>query len=447
MRHTRTVFCLAGTLPLLAAIPAAGQEPNPYGRFTFSQEFRLSDNPDLDVASSGSTLTARTGLGFEFGSETRVQTLRLSLGTDLEGRFGDDAEDYDFVNDRARLTFAREGKNAGVDLSAQYNNTPLDDIEIGDEIDPDFFVIDGGRRERKSVSLGFDIGRVSRTSFEFDLRWTDTDYVGTLDPELVDSETIDLDARAGFALTRSLNASVLAGLQETDEAGGVTRETSYVGLGLNGETRGGFTFSGDLTYDRAETIGGADPKSEDGVGFNLAFTKDRPLGPYSLTLGSRIDEAGRRSSISLGRDMELPRGAFSWSVGVTDYDDSDPGLTGKLSWSQETRDGVFSANLSRTQKPNDSAPAADTRIGLSYKGDLTEVSRWGASLDYIAEDELNGNDDASRTSASVTYSRDLTRDWSLNTGYEYTRVDPATGQDRDSNAVFVNIQRDMTFGF
>lgn len=447
MRHTRTVFCLASTLPLLAAIPAASQEPNPYGRFTFSQELRLSDNPDIVEDPPGATLTARTGLGFEYGAETRVQSLRLSLGTDLEGRFGEADRDYDFVNDRATLSFSRDGANAGLDLTARYRNTPFDDIEIGEEGDPDFLVIDAGRRELQSIGLGFDIGRDARTSLEFDLGWSKTDYVDTVDPDLLDSETFDLDARASFALTRSLDASLLAGIQETDEEGDVTRESSYIGVGLSGETRSGFTFSGDLTYDRSETVGGANPKDVDGVGFNLSLRQDRPLGAYSLTLGSRIDDAGRYSRISLGRDLELPRGGLSWSVGVTDYDDTDPGLTGSVSWTQETRDGLFVADLQRTQRPNDSVPYADTRVGLTYSGDLTEISRWGASLSYFAEDELNGSDDASRTSASVSYSRDLTKDWSLNTGYEYTLVDPASGEDRDRNSVFVTIQRDVIFGF
>lgn len=447
MTHTRTVLCLASTMSLLATAPATAQEPNPYGRFTFSQGLSFSDNPDLVADPPGPTLTATTGLGFEYGSETRIQTLRLSLGTDLEGRFGEAERDYDFVNDRASLTFARDGKNAGMSLRATYANTPFEDIEIGEETDPDFLVIDAGRRESRSVSLGFDIGRDARASLALDLGWRRTDYVNTVDPDLLDSETLDLDARAGFDLTRTLQASVLAGRSETDEEGDVTRETSYIGVGLSGETARGFTFSGDLTYDRAQTTGGANPKDEDGVGFNLALSQDRPLGAYSLTLGSRIDEAGRSSRITLGRQLELPRGGLNWSVGVTDYDDADPGLTGSVAWSQETRDGRFSANLQRTQRPNDASPYADTRIGLSYSGDLNEISRWGASLDYFAEDQLNGDDDADRTSAQVSYSRDLTRDWSLSTGYQYTRVDPADGEERDSNEIFLNIRRDVTFGF
>ena len=447
MKHTRTVICLAGVLPLLAAAPAIAQEPNPYVRFTFSQGLRLSDNPDLVPDPPGATLVARTGLGFELGAETRVQSLRLTLGTDLEGRFGEADRDYDFVNDRATLAFAREGKNAGLTLTARYANTPFEDIEIGEETDPDFLVIDAGRRETKSVALGFDIGRDARAALDVRLRWSSTDYVDTVDPDLLDSETIGIDTRATFALSGALNASLSAGLTETDEEGDVERRTSYLGVGLSGETARGFSFSGSVTYDRARTTGGANPKDEDGVGFDLALTQDRPLGAYTLNLGSRIDEAGRVSRINLGRAMDLPRGDISWSVGVTDYDDSDPGLTGSVAWSQETRDGVFSANIVRTQRPNDAQPYADTRIGLAYRGELTEISRWGASLDYFSEDQLNGDDDANRTNASVTYSRDLTRDWSLSTGYEYTLVDPADGADRDRNSVFLNLQRDVTFGF
>lgn len=447
MTHTRTGLCLTSTLTLLLASPALTQEPNPYGRLSFSQELRFSDNPELASDAPGSTLTAVTGLGFEYGAETRVQQLRLSLGTDLEGAFGEADRDYDFVNDRADLSFSREGKSAGVDLAVQYRNTPLEDIEIGEDGDPDFLVIDAGRRETKSASLGFDIGRNARASASFDMSWRQTDYVGTLDPDLVDSETLDLDSRASFAVSKTLTASVSAGVEDTDEEGDINRETSYFGVGLSGETGGGFTFSGDLTYDRTETTGGTNPRDEDGIGFSLAFTQDRPLGAYSLTLGSRIDEAGRSSRISLGRRMDLPSGGLSWAVGVTDYEDGDPGLTGSLEWSQETRDGQFSANLSREQRADDGQPLADTRIGLSYTGDLTDVSQWSASVDYFSEDELNGDEDAQRTSASVTYSRDLTSDWRLNTGYEYTRIDPASGEDRDRNSVFVNIQRDVTFGF
>ena len=64
-------------------------------------------------------------------------------------------------------------------------------------------------------------------------------------------------------------------------------------------------------------------------------------------------------------------------------------------------------------------------------------------LPLIDVDELAANEDDNETTASIAYRRELTSDWSMLTGYEYTRDDNGD----DENSIFLNIQRDITFGF
>lgn len=450
MNHLRTGVAFTGTLTLLLTTAAEAQEPNPLGTLTFSQGLEISDNPALDINKPGTVVTSVTGLGFALDASTRVQTFRLSLGTSIEGEFGPGApgtRDFEFVNERASLSYGRESASTVLDFNANYNKLRFEDIAIQQAFDPDFLIIDAGSRERTSLALGLQTGRNSRIGFDFGVRYSKTDYLDTIDPQLIDDEKWDVDAAGNFALTRSLTGRLLAGVSVEDEATGVRRENSYVGVGLAGETRGGLTFSTDVTFDRSETSDNGTLTSEqDGVGFSLAFSQDRPLGAYNLSIGSRVDDAGRSSRINLGRTMDLPRGSLSWSIGVEDFDNTDPDVIGSVAFTRQMRASSFTASLSRDSRVDNSVPYTDTRLSLTYQGELSPVSNWSASLSYFEDEELNGPDDSTRTSATVGYSRELTEDWRLNTGYSYTRVENPT-DDRDRNTVFLNLQRDITFGF
>ncbi len=244
-----------------------------------------------------------------------------------------------------------------------------------------------------------------------------------------------------------MDLRALAGItrEEESDVAGTERETSYVGLGVATRTAGGLSFTGDLLFDRSETktTTPATSRTEDGIGVSLSVRQDRPNGFVGASLSSRIDDAGRRTRADVTRSFDTRTGALAVSLGVVDQEGTDDlQLVGSLSYSISTPRSVFSAELEQDATTDDGDTVLDTSLTLAYRQEINAVSGWETELGYFASDELNGDDD-NRTTASVAYTRDLTDEWSMRTGYAYSRDD---GGDAE-NSVFFNIERDITFGF
>lgn len=457
MTYTRTAVALTTTaLALTLSAPSAlvAQEGSGLrGTISFRQGLEISDNPGLTSDPSGIVTQSRTGLDFSLASETKTELLRVSIGTDVFAEFGTDNDDIELNNDRAVLFYSRESVNSRLAFDARYANTRLDDIVFGTDLDPDIFVLDGGNRETTSASLTFETGLARPLGFEITARTRRVDYVGTADPDLEDQETLSVDTVTRFRINPQVSGRLVAGWSErnTSDIEGTTVERKYLGLGIEGETSRGLSFSGDIIYDVVDTTTDtpASSREEDGVGFDLTVTQDRPAGELGFAFSSRIDDNGRQTRAIARRAFDLPLGGLELSLGIIDFadDSSNPRLTGTVGWSRETPRGGFSANLSQTPSADDGDTYVNTRLSVNYRQEINNISSWNAGVTYAAVDQLGGDDDDSRASASVSYTRDLTEDWQLRTGFEHIRVEEAGGDDRRSNTVFFNLQRDFSFGF
>jgi hypothetical protein len=109
----------------------------------------------------------------------------------------------------------------------------------------------------------------------------------------------------------------------------------------------------------------------------------------------------------------------------------------------ELPDGELSAGLTRTASTEDGDAVLGTTVELSYLKEIDPISSWSAELEYVETEDLGLGSADSRSSATLSYSRDITPEWSLSTGYTYARDDDG---DTD-NSIFLNIGRDITFGF
>lgn len=444
-----TLAALSLTVSTLT--PALAQEGTGIrGTLSFSQGLEISDNPDLLSDPEGTAIQSRTRLGFGILSETRVEQFRADVSTELAGDLsGDETGGLEQTNNRASLAYTREGAASRLSFDASYEEIPLDDIEIGTELDPDLFVVEGGTRERTRLGIGFATGLGGPFTLEVTGRYVDTRYIDSLDPDLDDETSTSLDAVAGFRINPALTARALAGVSRTeeDEGSGIVRETRYVGAGLAGETAGGLSFQGDLTYDEATTEAGSTTE-ESGIGTSVTLQQEMPRGNIGLSLSSRIDDAGRRTQAVVSRRYDLPDGGLNLSLGLVDQEDVDGvQVTGGLAYSRETPRGGLSASLTQTPSTDDGTVYINTRLAVSYTEALSETSTLGAGVAYATVDELGGSDDDSRASATITYDRALTEEWRFRTGFEHLRVEDSGGDTRTSNTVFFNVGRDFTFGF
>ena len=445
------------TMTTLAAAPLMAQEgPGLRGTLSFSQGLEASDNPSLIRSPEGTTITSRTTLGFGLNSETRTE--RFSFG--LDARFdnvlsGEDTSDDSAINSRgARLAYSREGANSALQFSARYREADLDDETFGffvdGEFDPDALVIDGGSRRTTSLRGVFRYGTESPFGLSLAARTSSTEYIDAVDPDLIDTDTTALDATARFRINPALTALVVAGTSSEEEAepSNVERTKTYVGAGVEGEIRAGLSYSGQITLDDSETSNNMGVISEDdGVGVTLSVTQEQPDGALTFGAASRIDEAGRLTTASVERAFDMPLGNLAVSLGVADRDDADIEITTGLTYLRETPDGQLRAALTQQPSTNDGDATLNTNLSVAYGQDLSPVSGWDASLTYSAASPFGSGSGDSRTSASISYNRELTEDWGLRTGLRHSRAKDDGGDTRTSNTLFLNIERDITFGF
>lgn len=450
MTYLRTGLTLTTTLALSAIShpPAFAQEgPGLTGTLSYSQGFEWSDNEDLSSATSGSTLTSRTGLRFGVQSRTRAETFSVRLGTALVGQEGGGADgSFNFENNTARMDYERRGASSALNFSARYSEGNLDDRTFAPDPEnaPDTFVIDSGSLASTSLNAGLEFGIDAPFGVHLDAGYRNRNYSGTSDPDLTDLERVSVDALARFRLTPTRAVRGLAGYATENEEGvAVDTNTTYVGVGFEDATAGGLSYSADILFDRVET-----GMTENGVGIDLAMTQTRPGGDFGVDVTSRIDEDGRRTEASVRQSFELPTGGLAYSLGVVDLEgDSSLRPRGALTYSRDLKTAAISARLALEPSSDGTTVTNDAEIALDYSRVINSSAGWSAALSYRVADEVGSSADDERAAARITYTHSLTDEWEMNAGVEHVREIDGGGPTESSNTVFFNIQRDITFGF
>ncbi len=444
MTYLRTGISLAAlSLSVTTfASPVLGQE-GPSGRqgiLSFIQEFDY----DLDDG-----LESTTSLGLNLSSRTRTETLSFGIGTELVGDFRDGSdEDFNLENYSASARYTRTGANSALAFSGSYREVDLGDNTF--ELAPGILIIgEDGSLTTTRFGARIETGIEGPFGVTLDASYRDTEYENTVDPDLNDETVTSVDAVARFALARNLSLRARAGISQTDEddLAQTDTETTYVGLGLGGTTAGGLSFTADLIYDETETttlIPVPTRTTDDGLGFEITLTQPRPNGTIGGSLSSRIDESGRRITALVSRELTTPTGGLGLSLGVVDQEGVDDlQVIGAVTYTTSTPQAAVSVTLQQAATTDDGDTVVSTNLAIAYSRQINSVSSWEAELGYVATDELIANEDDAETTASIAYRRQLTSDWSMLTGYEYSRDDDGD----DDNSIFFNIQRDITFGF
>lgn len=449
---------LALTMITLASPAISQVEPGMVGTLRFSQGLEISDNPSLALIPGDTVITSRTSLGFGLSSETTTQQFSFDIGADLvKDISGGASDDFEIENKDAFLRYRRQGASSTLTFFARHDETELTDEVLvtstgffGLSFGPEVLVIDSGSVAVSSVGVRYELG-TDESPFGLDLQanYRDRDYSDTIDPDLEDTQKLSFDALARYRLSPSTTLRARLGHSREDQVDATDTEITdtYYGLGLESETTGGLRFTGDILFDETETDTGT-VSTEDGIGLDLSMTKDRADGSLGATLTSRIDDSGRRTVATVRRDFDLPLGALGFSIGVVDQeDDTSLRYTAGLNYTRETPRGLISASLSQSPGTSDGDAFISTQLNLAYSADINQVSGWSAGLSYFASNEIGGTDDDTRTSASISYRRELTQDWDMNAGLSVTQVDDSGVGDSSRNTVFFNIRRDISFGF
>jgi len=396
----------------------------------------------------GSGLRSLTTLDFGLNSVTRSQSLEFGLSTGLAVPL-DDYGDLGFEDNLATLEYTRSSRNSELTFGAGYRRDDVDDLAFDATFEDDDIVTGVGGREVLTLNSGLVVGRATRVTGTFDYVYETTDFFDTLDPTLNDTDTQALDARVRFQLTRTLTADVFGLWREEDEsgAGATDRTTTAIGTGASYLIDPATTLAGEISYSEEESRG-ATPLDTEGWNYALSATRDRPNGEVFVEYIQEDALTGTRRQLIAGQDLTLQRGSLEYSLGVSETEGFDPQVLASLTLAYDLdRNGTANIILSQEGTVNgDDEEVVNSRLNISYVRELSAVSELAASFDLVDENVLDaGADDQRSFSFDLTYDHDMTRDWGLTTGYEYSLVRLDGTADRSRSTVFVGLQRSFAY--
>lgn len=415
-------------------------------------------------------LSNRNSLGFSYQTQTREQSLRLSLGSsfDIDGS-GIDTDDtfpdadFAYVRDTGVLLLRLSGFYSVAEIDGRI---PGPDFEF-DETD---LVRDSGRRETTQLAFGFELGQRDPIGLEFGATYQARNYRGIDDPDLTDTRDLIYRGALRFTLDPTLTFRLTALESDVQKGGGTDideRETAY-GARVTWQARP--TTEVDLSLSRSrveteqnETIAVIDPVTGDllriptgdrqnsvrtGLVGDLAVTQQLPNGTLGGRIARELTSNGDLDRISVSRRLNLANGSdLSLTFGIASFDGSDVFPIANLRYVQPLPTGQLTASLqSDGYVDNDDQNVSRTRASLGYTQPLTPLSNLSLSLGVVSINVLDGlEEDTVAADLLIDYDQQLAQNWSLNVGYQGT-ASRQDGTDNDSdNTVFVNLNRSFTF--
>ena len=276
------------------------------------------------------------------------------------------------------------------------------------------------------------------------------DYTGSTDPDLFDYDRTNLGAEALFqvspVLTGIVGVSYSTYNASDDEETSTDTTDGYVGVEYDVSARTTVSASVGVTQIETEEFGLITTDVTNPI-WNLGVVYDMPNGEITADLDLVSDEDGaERRNLVVGRSMELPDGALSYSLGVTDPEFADTALIGSLNWQRALPSGQFSINFNRNVVSNNTdATQLATSLAVNYNHQINTTSSVGLSLFYGVTDATVDANGVEQTELSASYSHALTEDWNLNTGINYQVRDEDTVGRADAPSVFLSIGRRFDF--
>lgn len=450
----------SGTSALcLFALAAAAQEDAGGMQIRLGVEQRLEygDNLGLEIPEEGSTALASTALSFSLTSETQTQTFALQSSAALRFEDGPNGSDAGIVSPQVSLRYGREAANASLSLSGYYREAevdylrPLEDF-LNDEgvveLPEDLADLNGtGTRIGFGVKAGLELGTSAPLGLGLRAGFSGIDYRDVTDPDLVSIRRANAGAtvRLRFSPVSEGRIALDQSLYDADDTEQTHRETTTVSTGLTRELSPRAVLDVSLGYSMIDTEEFGVTTREEGVDAGLRLDYAMPNGSASAEVAAITTEDGTRLELVFGRSLDLPTGALSARLGLTQPEGGDVELIGGLQWRRDLPTGALTARIERSVKAtNEDEQRLTTFVSVGYDHAINAVSGLGLSMNYamIEESGVAGSDD--RASLSARYSRELTPDWNMNFGLAY-QMREESGARSDSQSVFVTLGRSFDF--
>lgn len=440
-------------------------------RFGVGLRLRSEGDPELSFGDGGGRETdAVLDLDLGLLSETRNQTFSADLDTGLIARSNPDGgqEEFETLNPRFLLAYEREASRARLGAVLRLERTDLgeftlldlDETFIGDVPDADDLALAEDRRDQGTrtdinaeveVVAGIDLP----VGLEVEVR-TDRRRFDSADPSLSDRDIDEVEAAIRLSPDRNLDLRLTYAASRLSDEAGDERDTDTYGVSAGYRVGPATTLFLSLGRREIEALRPRDldgdglaeasaTTSSEGLGALFDVSHELPRGRIGLELEREVEEGGDRDRAEVFWARELLEGVdLSVGVGVTQLGDGDPGLVADLGYRQALRRSVLTASYRRAAGTNTDGDNVSTdTVRLGVLREINRLSSLALDLDFVRL-EGQGDDDPDRTESEVrlSYLRELTPDWSLETGYEYSRR-TRDGETADSGAVFLSLARDL----
>ena len=460
-KKSKLTALLTGTAVLATGLtPASSQESAPGGlalSFGVSSSLRSNDNLGLREVSPGTTTLWDNRLTFGALSETPNARLSFDIGATVRTAWVPGRSATTDIDDpSAVLSYRLESANSLVEAEASYRKISLNfsdplrliDDDPDDDIDEQDLISSGGARVLYGGRVSFESGRVDPLGYGLSFEHRRTDYQDVTDGALYDSETNGAEAFVRLQFSPVLESRLTAFWEQYDADNPEQRSRRTIGA------------SGSLTYEIdaitiatlnlgyrkiEENTTTSSTTSIDGITGSFRLSRDFPTGNVSAGITSALATSGRRNTLDVTSRFERPNGEFIIGVGVTKGETDVVNWVGNLGITHELPRGIITASIDRSVRGTDEGVEnLSTRASLDYAMDLTRTSSLSIGLDYAEISEIGSADTTAVSGVNATYTRALTPDWDISTGYEYRHRSETGEIDRESNEFFLTLSREFS---
>jgi hypothetical protein len=430
--------------------------------FGLSSTVSVDDNYSLSPNGGDSAELFDNRLSLGYLDQRTNDTLKLDLDGVLRGIEPPGGASRTLDDPRLRLSYDLQGVNSTLSASAEYRQTSVNFLDpfdssrfFNDEpLEPSDLIQDDGDREQIATRFTFVTGVNDPIGFTLEGRYREQTYKNTIDPGLFDNQNFGLTGTTRFDLSPASEARIVLRYDDysADDALQTDRQTSSLSLGFTQTLSKVDTLDVSLGFQNIETeetvLGLPSTNSQSDVIGGFSLTRELTRGG---TVGTEFDLResvnGRTATWLVNRAMPLPRGAIDFSFGVARDVDGTLHPVGSVDFTHEMLRSTFTVALERQVTTSvDSDELLVTRGSLKYTFELNSLSNVAFAADFVETNQAGGPtvNDTTRANLSATYSRDLTRDWQLSSGYEYRMRDETGVGTATSNRLFVTMGREFS---
>lgn len=407
---------VGGASPAARAQTVSGQGMQ--AAFGLALRLEGEDNRAFAPSSAGNSLEATADLTFGVLTETRSSRFSFDASGSLRSLDSPTERSQEgFVNPSLAFSYGRDAAATQLALSGSLSETSLADTDVLSE--DGLTIVTSGAPTRRTGRLegAIDWGINSPFGYGLLARIDDTAYRGG-------------------------TASGLDGTALNDNRRTTVEGTTRIDLSKAVELQTKLAFS-NFKEEGA-------PPARQTITFSNRLTLDRPLGSLTADLNLAHTEDGSRFETALGRQLEMPLGEIAGQVGVARGTNGETYLTGRLNYGHSLPRGALNVGLSRdiASDNEEDSERISTRLSFSYLQELTRASSFRFAANWAEFEDSGTGLETSNATLEAIYSYEVTRDWSLDTGYrhDYRAGDslPSAGR---SNALFLEVRRTFTGSF